>query len=209
MAMEAADDQSEIFGLIREVGKARELANAADEVEHAIFTRGDRPELPFVKSREIPYPFRGFERDELNTAREIEKLFDRYAASRHRHFEWLAEACEGGVLPPQHQAALDRQLQDVEKQRYIARALYSEREAAYDNWKELSGHLAAEAESDKRWSVAWALESRIIQFPCTTLEEVAAKARYIVAEYGSDYAREKQHAFIAEVAGLIETKEVV
>lgn len=94
-------------------------------------------------------------------------------------------------------------------QRRLAHALYNEREAAYDHWNKFSGHLVAEAESDKRWLVVWALESRILQFPCKKLEEVAAKARYIVAAYGTDYAREKQHAFIAEVAGLVETAEVV
>lgn len=57
--------------------------------------------------------------------------------------------------------------------------------------------------------MVWPLEERIITFPCTTLEEVAAKARYIVAEFGSDYARERQYAFITEVAGLVETVESV
>lgn len=209
VAMEAANDQSEIFNLIIKVGRARELANAADEAEHAIYARGDRPECPFVEAREIPYPIRAFESDRLNTLKQIDNLFDRYAGSRRLHFEHLANSCEGGVLPPQHHEALARQLQEAEDQRRVAHALYNERDAVYDTWNELSGHRAAEDVSDQRWSVVWALESRIIRFPCKTLEEVAAKARYIVAEYGTDYAREKQHAFIAEVAGLVETAECV
>jgi len=209
MAMEPANDQSEIFALIRDVGKARELANAADEVEYTIFKRGDRPEFPVVEMREIPFMFRAIYRHQLNTPKQIDEVFQHYAACRRRHFDWLAEVCEGAVLTPEHAASLAKQLQEGEDQRRRTQELYSERAASYDAWELDSGHLAAQKVTEERWSVVWALEQRILTFPCKALEEVAAKARYIIAEYGSDYAREKQHAFIAEIAGLIEVAEVV
>lgn len=209
MAMAAANDQSEIFGLIRSVGKARELANAADEIEYAIFSRGDRPEFPVVEMREIPFIFRSLYTRQLNTSKQIDEVFQQYADGRRRHFDFLAEVCEGAVLTPQHEASLARQLQEGEDQRQRTQRLYSERAATYEAWELGSGHLAAQKVTEERWGVVWALEQRILTFPCTALEEVAAKARYIIAEYGSDYAREKQHAFIAEIAGMTEVAEVM
>ncbi|AOF89431.1 hypothetical protein [Sinorhizobium sp. RAC02] len=209
VAMEAANDQSEIFRLIREIDKARDLATAADEAEYDIYARGDRPDYPAVAGQEVPYMFRAFGTKSLNTVKQIDDLFDHYAAGRRRQFEWLAEVCEGGVLPQNHQAALAQQLQEGEDQRQRVQSLYAERDAAYRTWEQVSGHLAAQEVTEARWNVVWALEDRIIRFPCKTLEEVAAKARYIVARYGDVYAREKQHAFIAEVAGLVEAAEAV
>jgi hypothetical protein len=208
-AIEVANDQSVIFGLIREIAEARELADAADETEYAIFVRGDRPRYPVVAIREVPFAFWATNTAQLNTPDQIDEVFEEYAASRRRHFGWLAEACEGGTLTPEHETSLARQLEEGEEQRRRTQRLYAERDAAYKTWELVSGHLAAQEVTEARWKVVWDLEDRIIRFPCRTLEEVAAKARYIVTEYGNDYAGEKQHAFMVELAGLSEMGESV
>jgi hypothetical protein len=160
-----------------------------------------------VAAREVPFKFRATGTKQLNTADQINEVFDSYAAGRQRHFDWLAEVCEGGVLTPELSASLAEQLEEADVQRQRTHRLYAAREADYEAWERSSGHLAAQEVTESRWNVVWSLEDRILRFPCRTLEEVAAKARYIVAEYGRDYAREKQHAFISEIAGMVDVAE--
>lgn len=198
-----------IFDLVAAFALAKAVAEEAERVENELYERGDRPAWPAVKPREFPLVYNVLDRGDYLTSSQIDAAVDRYKQSVHSQARLAAMVKPGeeAVFSPERKAKLQASLDRAEEVRAQMQALYDERKRVYEEWKAVSGWGKASDEAENRWNVAFDIQDRILAFNCTTLPEISAKAGYIVAEHGPEYAQERMYDFIVEVSAMAGQQE--
>lgn len=177
-------EQGGIGALVADHYRLQALAIEATDTEDRIYNSPGRPALPVVDRKEIAFPYRASigwtQLDSLDT---INGYFD----SRPRG--WL----------PSPDIEARREGLEVERAKILA--LFKQRQGDFDEWAKASGYSAALAESGRLWARRSDIETQILDFPCTTLEEVVIKARFINSELKGeiDELAEKIFAQLASI----------
>jgi hypothetical protein len=170
-ALAPQDPSNDLSALLAQHSTLEALFNTSDTKQGEISQRGDRPPFPHIVPSEFGPFYCGFPTRELFSIKDINALFDR----ERQQVGW-------GCFTPMER---DRRYKLVSGRRRAAIQAFREREAAYAAWQQRSGYAAQDVETRRLAKLLGDVEDRIMEFRCSTIEEVRLKAAFFDRVYGS------------------------
>lgn len=165
-----------IGNAIAQQKEVKALFDAAEAAATAILEQPWRPPFPEVSILEL-HKRHAFLGDKKLASEKM--IADFYAGDEERIMGHAAYLSKGEI---------DRRIAQSREERAKALAIFAERASIYDAWRIGSGFEGADTEARRLADLVDDLDSKVLYFPCASIDDVRTKVRYIEAEYGDTLA---------------------
>lgn len=172
----APEIMASIGNVIAQHREVKGLFNAAETAAQEILQQPWRPPFPEVSILELHKRHAFLGDKKLASEKMVTDFFDGDEERIMGHASYLPKG------------EIDRRLDMSRKERVRAFEIFRERAAVYDAWRAGSGFEEVDTEARRLADLLDDLDAKVLFYPCSTIDDVRDKVKYISAEYGDTLA---------------------